>query len=98
VGKPEGKNRTVLKNVFSRISPRAQGIFHAIQVCDMNVRYINRKRHGSAVGTATGHGVRVPIGSRNFAFPYRPDRFWDPPNLLSSGYRGFFPGSKVARA
>jgi hypothetical protein len=52
----------------------------------------------SAVGIATGYGlddrgvgVRVPLGSRIFSSPRLPDRLWDPPNLLSNGYRGFFP-------
>jgi hypothetical protein len=29
-----------------------------------------------------GGGVRVPVGSNIFTSPYRPDRLWDPPNLL----------------
>jgi hypothetical protein len=47
----------------------------------------------SSVGIATGYGldnrgvgVRVPIGSRIFSSPNRPDQLWGPPNLLSSGY------------
>jgi hypothetical protein len=32
--------------------------------------------------------VRVPVGSRIFTSPCRPDRLWGPPNLLSNGYRG----------
>jgi hypothetical protein len=49
----------------------------------------------SAVGIATGYGlddrgvgVRVPVGSRIFTSPCRPDRLWSSPNLLSNGYRG----------
>jgi hypothetical protein len=49
----------------------------------------------SAVSIATGYGlddrvveVRVPVGSRIFSSPRRPDRLWGPPNLLSNGYRG----------
>jgi hypothetical protein len=45
-----------------------------------------------AVGIATGYGlddrrveVRVPVGSRIFSSPRRPDRLWDPPSLLFSG-------------
>jgi hypothetical protein len=52
----------------------------------------------SVVGIATGHGldergvgVRVPVGSRIFSSPRRPDRFWSPPNLLSNGYRELIP-------
>jgi hypothetical protein len=36
-------------------------------------------------------GVRVPVGSRIFASPYRPHRLWDPPSCLSNGSRGLFP-------
>jgi hypothetical protein len=51
----------------------------------------------SVVGIATsyglddrGVGVRVPVGSRIFSFPNRPDRLWGPHNLLFNGYRGLF--------
>jgi hypothetical protein len=46
------------------------------------------------VGIATGYwlddrgiGVRVPVGRRIFFSARCPDWSWDPPNLLSSGYR-----------
>jgi hypothetical protein len=35
-------------------------------------------------------GVRVPVESRIFTSPCRPDRFLGPPNPLSNGYRVFF--------
>jgi hypothetical protein len=47
---------------------------------------------GSVVGIATSYGledqefeVKVPIVSRIFFLPRRPDRLWGPPNLLSNG-------------
>jgi hypothetical protein len=53
------------------------------------------KRCSSSVGTATGYGldargvgVRVPLLSSIFTFPYSPDQPWSPPNLLSNGYLG----------
>jgi hypothetical protein len=59
--------------------------------------YLLRSRN-SAVGIATGYGlddggvgVRVPVGSRNFSSPRRPDLLWGPLNLLLGGYRGLFP-------
>jgi hypothetical protein len=51
----------------------------------------------SAVGIATGYGlddrgvgVRVPVESRIFSSPRRPDLLWGPSSLLSNGYRGLF--------
>jgi hypothetical protein len=38
-----------------------------------------------------GVGVRVPVWSRIFSSPRRPDRLWCPPNFLSNGYQGLFP-------
>jgi hypothetical protein len=37
-----------------------------------------------------GTGVAVPVGSRIFFSPRRPDRLRGPLNVLSSGYRGAF--------
>jgi hypothetical protein len=38
-----------------------------------------------------GFGVRVLAGSRIATSPYRPDRLWEPPGLLSNGHSGFSP-------
>jgi hypothetical protein len=52
----------------------------------------------TGVGIATGYGlndlevrVRIPVEARIFSFSYHPYRFWDPPSLLSNGYRVLFP-------
>jgi hypothetical protein len=57
-----------------------------------------QKSSGSAVGIVIGcglddrgFGVRVPVGSRVFASPYRQDRIWGLLNLLSNRFRGHFP-------
>jgi hypothetical protein len=53
----------------------------------------------SAVGIATGYslddrgvGDEVPVGSRIFSSPRRPDRLWGPPATCSCSFlaRGFF--------
>jgi hypothetical protein len=56
----------------------------------------------SVVGIVTSYGlddedveVRVPVGSRIFSSPRRPDRLWGSPNLLLNGYwRAVSPGVK----
>jgi hypothetical protein len=47
---------------------------------------------GSVAGTVTDYGqndrkvaVRVPVGSRILTCSYRADRFWGPPNRISTG-------------
>jgi hypothetical protein len=37
----------------------------------------------------------VPVGSRIFTSPLRPDQFWSPPNLLPMGTGYSFPGGKA---
>jgi hypothetical protein len=56
------------------------------------------------VGIETGYGLNdwgvgvwVPVESRIFSSPRRPDGFWVPPSLLSKRYRGSFPGDKQQR-
>jgi hypothetical protein len=51
---------------------------------------------------ATGYGpdhrgiwVRLPMRTRIFNSPYRPDRLRGPPNLLSNGYRELLPWGKA---
>jgi hypothetical protein len=65
--------------------------------------YVTITSLDSAVGTVTGFGlddrgvgVRVPVGSRIFTSPSRPDRLWDPPNVLFNEYSVIPPGVKAA--
>jgi hypothetical protein len=65
---------------------------------DMSNVTSSERSRDSAVGIATGYGlddrgvgVRVPLGSRIFSAPCRPDRLWGPPNLLYNEYRALYP-------
>jgi hypothetical protein len=60
---------------------------------------------GSVVGIASGYGldewgigIRVPVRSRIFSSPCRPDRSWGRPSLLYNGYRGLLPRVKAVGA
>jgi hypothetical protein len=77
----------VLPNSFRKFSMNLFSYYENIQH--------GRGSRVSAVGIATGCGlddreveVQVPVGSRIFTTPYRPDQLWGPPNLLYSGYWG----------
>jgi hypothetical protein len=67
------------------------------QTKDINITIKIKQSRDSSVGIATGYGVddrgvgvRVPVGSRIFSSPSRPDRLWGLPSLLSNEYRGLF--------
>jgi hypothetical protein len=58
--------------------------------------YLRNGSWGGAVGIASdyeldgrGVGVWVPIWSRIFSSPRRPDMFWSPPCILVNGYWGY---------
>jgi hypothetical protein len=59
---------------------------------------LNSRSWDSIVGIVTSYGpddrrvrVRVPVGSRIFSSPRRPDWLWGPSNLLFNGHRELFP-------
>jgi hypothetical protein len=49
----------------------------------------------SSVGILTGYGQEglgsIPVSARLFSSPNRLDRPWDPPSLISNGYREALP-------
>jgi hypothetical protein len=75
-----------------RISMKIEDILYGI-VTDFDIlTKMDCGSRDSVVGTATGYGlyargfgVTVPVGSRIFSSPHRPDRLLDPPGVRSSG-------------
>jgi hypothetical protein len=66
---------------------------------------ISVRRRDSEFGIATGYElddrrveVQVPVESRIFSSPQRPDWLWGPTSHLSYGYQGFFLVGKAAGA
>jgi hypothetical protein len=73
------------------------GITGNLPIALICIDILTTKSRDRAVSIATGYGlddqwvgVRVPMGARIFSSPYRPDRLWNPPSLLSNGYWGLF--------
>jgi hypothetical protein len=93
---PDPKSRHAIHRVFRVFLEMFGPIRHYLTTLETS------RSRDSVVGMATsyglddrGVGIRVPVGSRIFSFPNRPDRLWDPPNLLCNEYRGLlYPGVK----
>jgi hypothetical protein len=74
--------------------PHIQHVTENVSFCTI----FKSRSQNSVVGIATSYSlddrevrVRVPVGSRIYSSPNRPDRIWGPPNFLSNGYQGLFP-------
>jgi hypothetical protein len=73
-------------------------VLHVVWHVHYNIPWSRLRIRDSIFGITTsyglddrGVGVQVPVGSRIFCSPRRPDRLWDPPSLLSNGFQGLFP-------
>jgi hypothetical protein len=71
---------------------RKNKILHVVHC--FNVTSMNMSRDSSG-GIETGYGLRgrgsIPGTARCFSSPRCPDRLWDPPGHLSTGYRRILP-------
>jgi hypothetical protein len=93
-----------MHRLINKDRPKGKVVVAPEQVaCKIFIRRKNRSRD-NVVGIATVYGlddrevgVRVPVDSRIFSSPRRPDGLCDPPSLLSNGYRGSFPEGKSGR-
>jgi hypothetical protein len=75
------------------MNPKIHLKFKLVQNFHLNIILCYIGSQDSPVDIATGYGldggevgVRVPVVSSIFTFPYRPDRLWPVPSLLSNGY------------
>jgi hypothetical protein len=96
---PHLRNLIQLRFIIPRGIIFSEGCIH----CCVTQQWVDMSQYhegswDSVVGTATGYGlddrgvgVRVPVWSRIFSSPRRPDRLCGPPNLLYNRYRGLFP-------
>jgi hypothetical protein len=90
-----------MANIIYDSEKKKSSFKHIIIMIISPILYLYRD---SIVGIAIGYGfddrgvgVRVSVGSRIFCSSHRREWLWCPPNLLSNGYRGFFPGVKRLR-
>jgi hypothetical protein len=76
--------------------------FNAVKVFACHLPSYSKSRD-SSVGIVTGYGLddrglNPDGGWEFFSSPPCLDRLWGPPNFLSKGYGGAFPGGKAAGA
>jgi hypothetical protein len=65
-------------------------------MCILKTYYYMKQSQGSSVSIVSDYGLNnwglIPGKDKGFFFqPLRPDWLWDPPRLLSNGYRGSLP-------
>jgi hypothetical protein len=92
--------------LFSQYVPEVMGLYWRLQFsvsgntadiafpaqrsyvhCEIKFKIFKFRRRRTSDWLRAGR----PRGSRIFSSPLRPDRVWDPPNLLANGYRALFP-------
>jgi hypothetical protein len=73
-------------------------LFSLCECSDNTLKYVMTISAQILANLRTLCWVRLPVWSRIFTSPCRPDRLWGPPNLPSNGYRGPFPRGKEAGA
>jgi hypothetical protein len=82
------------------VSEQNPGIYIHKRMHNIKMVWLLKFYWSCAVGIATGYvlddrgvSIRVPIGARILSSPCLPDRFWDPPSLLSNSTGSYFPGA-----
>jgi hypothetical protein len=94
---PIQRKQKLSRSTFGRNDECAARPHKRSSICEDNIKKDNWNRDSSVCIMISygldGRGtvVRLQAGAKDFP-PRRPTRLWSPPNLLSNGYWGQFPG------